>query len=202
MDDDVCYDESGDDGSGLSGTQRSNGTSTTSSSGTRQTGTTITCGDENYAESLDHYFSEELINIYEQFVLEHTDDGINPTDNLGLRYIYHSIYIIIHYSYIFTFLLYVSILKCAKTGYFKIDTENRLYTKVKSCKTIIELERLFTNGHEDKLLKLKQHLEHILSFKNRSFYNIVNQHGGVDLLQFDIDTGILFLDLFKFLRDY
>ncbi len=178
--------------SGLSGTQRSN-TSTTSS-GTRETGTTITCGDENYAESLDHYFSEELINIYEQYVLTHSDDGINPTDHLGLRYIYHSIYIIIHYSYIF--LLYVSILKCAKTGYFKIDTENSLQTKVRSCKTIFQLEFLFTNDHKDKLRILKQHLEHILSFKKKSFYNVVKQNGGVNLLQFDIDIGIFYFLIF------
>ena len=105
----------------------------------------------------------------------------------------YSIYIYI-YLYIHIYIYYwYSIIKCAKSGYLKIDSENDLHASVKSCKTISELETLFRNRYSDKLVSmLQQHSEHILSFKNRSFYNIVKQNGGVDLLQFDVTKGIYY----------
>jgi hypothetical protein len=81
-------------------------------------------------------------------------------------------------------------LKCTKSGYFKIaEDDNDFLSKIKSYKSIQQLENLFKNDHGHKLLTLQQHLKHILTFKKNSFYPLVNKFGGIDLLTFDPMTG-------------
>ncbi len=76
------------------------------------------------------------------------------------------------------------------SGYFKIAEDDYDFrSKIKSYKSIQELENLFKNDHGDKLLILQQHLKHILSFKKNSFYPLVNKIGGIDLLTFDPMEG-------------